>query len=243
VRVFVFNELHKKVVPEDTTTPWVEEATSDPKVSDGAIAEFKRKKYGDDAVAEDPFNRDANGAALSAGRTLIPSHGLTPGQRENMKQRGLLLSSTQAYPTAGKGAYSEDPDAPPVEVIPNEKWSDGMREIFEYTQGVARRMIGRNLEIRFVNWPRHEGGTWRACYGTGHLLGVPQFDYNVGVLGRRWFANGITEDTDSLILHELGHEFCTNHADDSYHRALTKLGAKLKAAALADPQWFQKYKH
>ena len=38
------------------------------------------------------------------------------------------------------------------------------------------------------------------------------------------------------------HEFYTNHADDNYHRALTKLGAKLKAAALADPQWFQKYK-
>ena len=58
------------------------------------------------------------------------------------------------------------------------------------------------------------------------------FDYNVGVLGRRWFENGVTEDTDSLILHELGHEFCTNHADENYYRALTRLGARLKAAAL-----------
>ena len=93
-----------------------------------------------------------------------------------------------------------------------------------------------------MNCPRHDGCTWRACYGTGHLVGRPCLDYNVSVVGRRWFASGVTEATDSLILHELGHEFCTNHADDNYHRALTQLGAKLKAAALAEPQWFEKYR-
>jgi hypothetical protein len=48
------------------------------------------------------------------------------------------------------------------------------------------------------------------------LLGLSFFDYNVGVLlGRRWFANGVTEDAGSHIIHELGHEFCTNHADEN----------------------------
>ena len=89
-----------------------------------------------------------------------------------------------------------------------------MRVIFDYTQGVAKRLIGKSLVIRFVHWPRREGDTWRACYGAGHLLGLSLFDYNVGVLGKQWFENGVTEDTDSLILHELGHEFCTNHADE-----------------------------
>ena len=67
------------------------------------------------------------------------------------------------------------------------------------------------------------------------------FDYNVGVLGRRWFDNGVIEDTDRLILHELGHEFCTNHADEEYYRALTRLGARLKAAVLAEPEWFRRF--
>lgn len=241
LRTHVFNHMHPRVTPEDTEERWVEEATSDDKITEEAIADFKKKKYGDSAVAEDPFNPDANAAALTDGRTIIPKHGLTKGQRENLKKHALLVSSSQAYPTAGKGAYSDDPDADPVEVIREVDWSDGMREIFDYTQGMAQRLIGKSLKIRFVNWPRRDGGHWRACYGTGHLLGLSSFDYNVGVLGRRWFAHGVTEDTDSLIIHELGHEYCTNHADENYYRALTKLGARLKAAALAEPDWFRRF--
>ncbi|HET7424283.1 MAG TPA: hypothetical protein VFJ92_12005, partial [Gemmatimonadales bacterium] len=226
LRTYVFNHLHEQLTSEDTEEHWVEEATSDPKVTDEAIADFKKKKYGDSAVAEDPFNPDANAAALTDGRTIIPKHGLTKGQRENLKTRGLLLSSSQAYPMAGKGAYSNDPEAEPVEVIPKSDWSEGMRDIFDYTQGVASRLIDKPLEIRFVSW---RGAPWRACYGTGRLLGLSFFDYNVEVLGRSWFANGVTEDTDDLILHELGHEFGRNHADETYYRFLTKLGARLKA--------------
>ncbi len=241
LRAFVFNHMHKLVTSEDTEEPWISAATSDDKVSDAALADFKEKKFGANAVAEDPFNIDANAAALTDGRTVIPRHGLTKGQRENLKERGLLVSSTQEFPTAGKGAYSDDPNAPPVEVVPGSEWSDGMRAIFDYTQGVAKRLIGKTLIIRFVHWPRREGGTWRACYGTGHVLGRSMFDYNIGVLGRQWFENCVTEDVDGLILHELGHEFCTNHADENYYRALTKLGARLKAAALAEPEWFQHF--
>lgn len=241
LRAFVFNHMHEHVTPEDTEEVWISDATSDKKVTDTALADFKEKKFGANAVAEDPFNRDANAAALTDGRTVIPRHGLTKGQRDNLKERGLLVSSTQAFPTAGKGAYSDDPNAPPVEVIPEPDWSEGMLAIFDYTQGVAQRLIGKTLIIRFVHWPRREGGTWRACYGAGHVLGMSMFDYNVGVLGRQWFGNGVTEDTDSLILHELGHEFCTNHADENYYRALTKLGARLKAAAIAEPTWFRRF--
>lgn len=243
LRVYVFNHMHKNVTPDGMTALWVDGAASDDKVIDEPVADFKRKRYGENAVAEDPFNPDANAAALVDGRALIPKHGLTQGQRENLKRRGLLLSSTQAYPIAGKGAYSDNPDAPTVKVIPDTKWTEGMHKIFEYTQGVAQRLIGKELVIRFVIWPRRQGGTWRACYGTGDSLGLSFFDYNVGVIGRRWFDKGVTEDTDSLIIHELGHEFCANHADENYHRALTKLGAKLKTAVLADPGWFRKFLH
>jgi hypothetical protein len=241
LRTSVYNHMYRQVAPEDTAERWVEEATSDGEVTDEAIADFKAKKYGVNAVAEDPFNRDANAAALSDGRTLIPKHGLTKGQRENLRSRGLLVSATQAYPTAGKGAYSDDPDAEPVEVIADSDWSEGMRQVFDYTQGVARRLIGKPVTVRFVNWSRRDGAHWRACYGTGYLLGRSHFDFNVGVLGRRWFANGVTEDMDSLIIHELGHEFCTNHADENYYQALTRLGARLKSAALSEPDWFRSF--
>jgi hypothetical protein len=219
----------------------VQEATSNDKVTDEAIADFKKKKYGENAVAEDPFNPDANAAAMTDGRTVIPQHGLTKGQRENLKKRALLISSTQAYPTAGKGVYSDDPDAPPIDVMEEAEWTDGMRELHEYTVGVAQRILGKPITVRFVHWAKRDGAHWRACYGTGHLLGMTELHFNVGVLGKHWFANGVHEDTDSLIIHELGHDFCTNHADESYFRALTKLGARLKAAALAEPEWFRRF--
>lgn len=135
----------------------------------------------------------------------------------------------------------DDPGATPVEVIPREKWTPGMAQVYEYTQGVAQRLIGKKLDIQFVNWTKRDGGHWRACYGTAHLFGLPMFHYNVGILGKNWFANGVHEDMDGLIIHELGHEFCGNHADEQYYRALTKLGAKLKAAVLAEPEWFRNY--
>ena len=133
--------MHRQVTPEDTAERWVEEATSDGNVTDEAHRRLQGEEVRRDGVAEDPFNRDANAAALTDGRTLIPNHGLTKGQRENLRGRDLLVSSTQAYPTAGKGAYSDDPDAEPVEVIPESDWSEGMREIFEYTEGVALRLV------------------------------------------------------------------------------------------------------
>jgi hypothetical protein len=241
LRVYVLNHVHQKIAPEDTTTPWVEEATGDDKVSPHALRTFKEQRYGENAVAEDPFNRDANAAALTDGRTLIPTHGLSKGQRDNLKNNGLLISSSVAYPTVGKGAYSDDPNALPIEVIPESEWTPGMKAIVEYTYGVAWRLLAKAIRIRLVKWTRREGATWAACYGTGHLLGAPFFDYNVGVLGKGWFGNGVTISVDSLILHELAHDLCQNHADEQYYRALTLLGARLKAAALKESEWFLRY--
>lgn len=241
VRVVVFNHMHHHVTAEDTEESWVDEATSDSKVTDKALADWKDKKHGKDAVAKDPFNRDANGAALADGRPLIEPHATTKGQRKNLKERGMLASSTQAYPLAGKGAYSDDPGDLPIEMIDEADWTEGMRAVHEYTVGVAQRILGKPITVRFVHWTKQDGAHWRACYGTGLLLGLPELQYNVGVLGKRWFANGVTEDMDSLIIHELGHDFCTNHADENYFRALTKLGARLKAAALAEPEWFRRF--
>jgi hypothetical protein len=44
---------------------------------------------------------------------------------------------------------------------------------------------------------------------------------------------------EDLIIHEFGHEYCSNHADANYYKALTKLGAKLKRMALDEPHKFR----
>src|SRR5207302_10577769 len=88
LRAFVFNHMHQHVTSEDTEEFWISDATSDEKVTDAALADFKTKKFGANAVAEDPFNSDAKAAALTNGSTVIPKHVLTKLQRENLTERG-----------------------------------------------------------------------------------------------------------------------------------------------------------
>ena len=77
------------------------------------------------------------------------------------------------------------------------------------------------------------------CYGRG--LGRGKMDYNVFTLGREWFNQGATEAVDRLIIHEFGHEACSDHLSEEYHEALCRLGAKLKMLAVSKPGMFTEY--
>jgi hypothetical protein len=241
LRVCVFNHMHEQVTGDETMAPWVSDATSDGKCSAEAVEDFRTKKFGDKSLAFDPSNPEANNEAVAKGYTLIPARGLTPGQRQNLYDAGTLRSSSAEFPLAGKSVYSDDPNAKPVEVIPYDEWTAGMSRIADYTQGVAKKLIGKAVKLQFVNCKSFHGKPWSACYGRGEGLGLNpgEFHYNVHSLGKGWFDEGITERQDDLILHELGHEFCSNHLDEAYYRALTKLGARLKKAVLDDPDWFR----
>ncbi len=42
-----------------------------------------------------------------------------------------------------------------------------------------------------------------------------------------------------LIQHEFGHQYGGNHLADDYHKALTRLGAKMTMLALRKPEIFK----
>lgn len=238
LRVAVLNEMHELIEETDTTSTWVEEATSSDDCDMAALETFRIKKYGEKSVALDPTNPEANAEATSHGFTVIPPRGLTPGQRENMYNSNLLKTSSQAFPLAGKGAYGGG-GGEPVKVIEESEWTDGMKEIHEYTVEVANRLLKKDVSVRFVSVKHFAFKRWVACYGRGHSTGT--FDYNIHTLGRKWFANGVTEQIDSLILHELAHNYESNHLCEEYYEACTNLGARLKQLALQDPAWFGKF--
>lgn len=241
VRVAVFNEMHSRISDEDTTATWVEEASSDPKCSDAAAETMRVKKYGEKSVAADPSNPEANNEAAAHGYTVIPSRGLTTGQRDNLKRAGTLMTSSTAFPTAGKGVYSNDPNAEPVTVIPYEKWSHGMKRIHDYVNGLGHKLMGISVNVLFVHADKFGGGKrWSACYGRGHVK-QGEFHFNIFVLGYKWFDNGVTEAVDQLIIHEFGHQYESNHLSEEYYDALCMLGARLKAEVLKDPEWFKKF--
>ena len=232
VRVSVVNNMHDQLTEEDTESTWVNEATSDDRCEDDAAETFRVKKYGEKSVAFDPTNPEANAVAMSEGYTIIPSRGLTGGQRTNLKGAGTLRSSSEQYPTAGKGAYSDDPNAPPVYVLEDDELTDGMKKVRKYAEDLGKSLMGATIAVRFVKGPtRFQRESWAAAYGGRQL------DFNVANLGMQWCdekgAVG-TRRLDELIIHEFGHHYESNHFSSNYHEALCMLGAKLKAVALKE---------
>ena len=228
----VVNNMHEQLTEEDTESTWVNEATSDDRCEDDAAETFRVKKYGEKSVAFDPTNPEANAVAMSEGYTIIPSRGLTGGQRTNLKGAGTLRSSSQQYPTAGKGAYSDDPNAEPVYVLTLDELTDGMKAVRVYAEDLGKSLMDATITVRFVKGPtRFQSESWAAAYGGRQL------DFNVANLGKNWFhdkgAVG-TQNLDELIIHEFGHHYESNHFSSNYHKALCRLGAKLKAVSLAE---------
>ena len=229
VRVSVVNNMHEQLEEEDTQAAWVNEATSDKRCNDDAAETFRVKKYGEKSVAFDPTNPEANAVAMSEGYTIIPSRGLTSGQRDNMKVAGTLNSSSQEFPTAGVGAYGDNPDAPLVEVLEEDDLTKAMVEVRHYSKVLGAELLGVAIGVRFVRMKRFPGKPWIAAFG------ARQLDFNVHKIGKKAFATEYavgTETLDALLIHEFGHHFESDHLSSKYHEALCNLGAKLKVVTL-----------
>ena len=167
VRVSVLNNMHKKLTDEDTESTWVNEAASDKACSDDAVETFKVKKYGERSVAYDPANLEANAYAASEGYTVIPSHGLTSGQRKNMKEANVLLTSSVQFPNAGREAYSIDGE--PAEFVSDENQTKDMKSAKAYTEQLGKTVLGvGHIDVMFVRGlNRFQHGTFAACFSAG----------------------------------------------------------------------------
>ena len=236
LRTAVFNEMHQQIEKEDTTDVWVQEAASDEACKQEAVKTYLDQRYGKARVSFDPSNPDANAAALVSGFTIIPSLGLTTGQRSNAKQYGLLQSSSAAFPKAGKEAYSDDPNAKPVDVVQPDRYTEGMQRALKYTVDLGFKLLNENVCVRFVNCKSFVGKPWRACFGGG--AGQYYLDYNIWILGKKFFDK-IDVELNELIIHEFAHKFAPNHASDEFHDACCRLGAKLTKLALEEPEFFK----
>ena len=139
------------------------------------------------------------------------------------------LSSSGLCPTPK--AYSNDPSALPVKIVPEKEWTEGIRNIVAYAKFLAEELMNVGIAVRMVDTRNN----FFACYGDRRL------DFNLHTLGHRWFDNGATEDVDQLLLHEFGHEYSTDHLSSDYHEALCRLGAAMKRLALEKPGMLKQF--
>ena len=221
VRTLVLNAVHERIHDQETAnTSWVRDALSDENIAEEAIQTVVKLRFGEKAVAYDPSDAEANKRAVSKGYTVITGSQLSKDEWGNVRRAGVLTPAGRLFPTPKP--YSDDPNAPMVKVIPETEWNEAERRTNGAIRRVANALLGFTPEVCIVSTDNR----FNAAYGGKRL------DLNRRWLGHQWFTDCLTAEkltvgAVSLLIHELGHEFCRDHLSSKYYDALTDLGAKL----------------
>jgi len=229
VRTLVLNEMHDRLTQEDANQVWVRQGSSDPACTEEAIKKVLDLRFGEKRAAYDPTDPEANKKWVSKGGTLVHGSMMNGQEWKNAKEAGAIVPAGRLCPTPKP--YSDDPNAPPVNVIPPEKWTEGMKNVVAYARFLGEELMGVQPVVRVVDTPNNFG----ACYGGCRL------DLNLRHLGHRWFEQGATEGVDRLLIHEFGHQYSGDHLSAEYHEALCHLGARIKRLALEKPEAIRQF--
>lgn len=228
VRSLVLNEMHDRLTEDDANADWVRQASSSSDCSEEAIKKVLNLRFGDKFAAFDPNDKEAGKNFVAQGGTLVYGPMLSPQEWQNAKKAGAIESAGKLCPTPKP--YKKEADGKQVQIIPQDKWTPGMKQIAEYAVLLGQELMAVPVTVTFVNTTN----AFLACYAAGGDL-----HFNLFRLGHAWFESGITEEVDRLLIHEYGHEYSGDHLSEDYHEALCRLGAKLKKLALEKPEALQ----
>jgi hypothetical protein len=190
-------------------------------IEGAAVTTTLDKRFGKKRASFDPSDPEANMNLTAQGYTVVSGRSLPKAVWENVRRAGAMKSSGKIAPTTTP--YSDDPDAPPVEIIMRNNWNQGMVEVEKVVRGMAKTLLNEDdFLVRYVK-PRQRN--WSACWYGG-------IDWNVSALGWKYFENWREHPVKIIntIIHEFAHSQASNHLDENYHKACTKLGAKLAIA-------------
>ncbi len=224
VRVAVFNRMHAELATEDVNSEWAGAAVAAPNCAPEAVQSYMEKRFGEKRVSFDPSDPEANKLAVSQGYTVVHGSMMSAGAWKNARAASAIQPAGQVTPGPKVWTGEDDPDAAIFhDWIPEAKWTNGMREIADFAQRVADKVLSRRITVKFCATPHHLGG---ASYGpSGELV------FNKFRLGADWFERGVHDDVVRLLIHEFGHQYSADHLSSDYHEALCRIGAKLFALA------------
>jgi hypothetical protein len=224
----VLNAMHERASEEDLRAPWAGDALESEIIEGEAVDAILTARYGEKRVVRDPSDPESTKLAMAKGYAVVEPGAFNRQQWNTIRETGAVLPSGKVTPSPKP--WSDDPDAPEAEVVPEEKWTPGMRLVVNYSRELARKLdITPRLLVRFVLTNNNFG----ACYGDGRLT------FNLKRLGHQFFSGEITDKLNALLIHEFGHEDCRDHLSEDYYKALCNLGAKLTRLALEHPRFFE----
>lgn len=222
----VLNVMAEEVRPEHATEGWCREAAGSPECSPEAFTAYLDARFGADRAMADPSDPEAGKRAISHGWTLVHGNQLSEGERETLRRAREAgddpLVPARRTKFATPKPYSDDPNAPPVKVIPEAEWTEGMQRAVRYAKFLHVAIFRTDLHVRIV----HTTNGFDACYESKE----PRLDLNLLRLGHGW-VDGTNADAlvavNALLIHEFGHAYEPDHLSAGYHKALCHLGARL----------------
>ncbi len=230
LRVAVLNAMHEELEDDDANATWVRDAASDPRCSDDAITKVLHDRFGDKFVAYDPSDVEANKLAVAAGYQPVGGKTLSTGEWANAKRAKAILPAGQVTPSSPQEFKLTDP-------LPDSKLTDGMRWTAAWVDRIARKLVRENggklfpggVSVIYISAPNASN---IASYGGLRVT------FNVGRLGKKYFADGATAKLMALTAHELGHELCSDHLDKRFPDAVGWIAAQMARLALDEPGLF-----
>jgi hypothetical protein len=230
IRLAVVNATQDQLTSEDANSTWVKDAIQQhsSSISEETVGKLTDLRFGLKRVAYDPSDPESNKLAVSKGYTVVYGSQMSKPEWDAVKRANAILPAGQVTPSPKPFS----PDGKPLNVVPREKWTAGMKAVAAYVQRIAPKLIGAPVSVEIAN-----DVTWPFCgtYGKGALI------LNAGRLGHGWFSEKLDNiaEINQLIIHELGHHYSGDHLSSDYHDGLCVLGAKLTQLALSEPSLFK----
>lgn len=222
VNVLVANEMASKLKAEDASADWVTEALGHPAVNPGTVEAVLTARFGERRVVNDPSDPEGTKIAVAQGYTVIPSNAFSRDAWSHIRASGAALPAGRVTPSPK--AYSDSPDAKPLDYIGPDRWTHGMFAFADLAVAVSQTVLYRKVDVRFasdITWP------FSATYGPSGTLTV-----NVGRLGHAWFDAGNKQRQLALLLHEFVHEQVSDHLSREFADGVADLGARLALSGL-----------
>jgi hypothetical protein len=192
VRVEVLNRMKDHISKEDATSSWVRDASADENVSKEAVEKVVTLRFGEKRVIADPSDPEGTKLAMSEGYTVIPPGALSGGEWANVKRHEVARPAGQVTPSPKPYSATGNP----LNLIPEDEWTEGMKKISYYSKLIAQELLGRDISVKMAkefSWP------YGATYGPGELT------FNFSRLGRAWFEHSCRDaEVNELLIHEFG---------------------------------------
>ncbi len=229
VRALVLEHMQSCLSAEDANATWVRDAIQrhGDELSGAAVERVMDLRFGEKRVAFDPSDPEANHRAVAEGYQLVYGAQLSKQEWDAARRAGAIIPAGQVTPSPKP--YSDDPNADPLKVVPEAKWTPAIHAVANYAMRIGERLLGCPVSVTIasdVTWP------FAATYSTGRLT------FNLGKLGYAWFERGGMAEINDLLLHEFAHHFSGNHLDAAFYEAISRLGGKLVKLALDEPGLF-----